>query len=81
MYDNMNMHSWNFMGMHILMWGFWALIIVLIVWALISLLGKPKDPHKGQPTAREILDVRYAKGEIDQEEYQRLRRDIDKAEH
>jgi putative membrane protein len=48
-------------------------LIGIVVWALIYFTGagrsSPLDPH-----AREILDRRYATGEIDHEEYQRIRR-------
>ncbi len=33
-------------------------------------------PHPKDASAREILDRRYARGEINQEEYQRMRKEI-----
>lgn len=49
-----------------------ALIVVLVRW----LGGGSDDGGRRVRTAREILDERYARGEIDREEYQRRRSDI-----
>ncbi len=49
-----------------------ALIVVLVRW----LGGGSDDGGRRVRTAREILDERYARGEIDREEYQRRRGDI-----
>jgi len=81
MYDNMNMQGWDFTAMHLLMWGFWVLIIMLIVWVVIRLIWAPGNGPKGQPTAVEILDARYAKGEMDHAEYQHKRREIKMGDH
>ena len=71
------------------MWGFWvfgllllvglALLVVLAVRALGGAIGGPRSSsvQSGAPSrkwARDILDERYARGEIGDEEYrQRLR--------
>jgi uncharacterized membrane protein len=34
-------------------------------------------PHNWDESAREILDRRYARGEISREEYQQVRRDLE----
>lgn len=52
---------------------FWFAVIVLAVWLVIRLTGarglfEPK-PH-GTERARDILAERYARGEIDTEEYE-----------
>jgi putative membrane protein len=58
-----------------LMWAgmivFWGLLI-WAVYALITAARKPGQEH-GSGAARHILDERLARGEIDAEEYQRLR--------
>jgi putative membrane protein len=62
------------------MMGF-DLIIVLIVGAIIYATGwrpqfnQPQPPQGGQ-TPLEILDARYARGEISREEYEQMRRDL-----
>lgn len=49
-----------------------ALVVVLVRW----LGGGSDDSGRRVRTARDILDERYARGEIDREEYQRRRNDI-----
>lgn len=58
---------------------FWLLIITLIgtlIWFLIkkgsSTAGKPSDE-----TPQEILKKRYARGEIDDEQYRRMKKEIE----
>jgi len=54
------------------------LVVVLIALAvpfLRSLGGGAAGPRK--PTSRDILDERYARGEIDREEYLRRKQDIE----
>ena len=46
---------------------FWGLIIVLVVWAVRGLNNGSAASDK---TARQILDERFANGEIDQHEYE-----------
>ncbi len=45
----------------------WGLIILLVVWLVRSLSG---DSTANGNTARQILEERFAKGEIDREEYE-----------
>jgi len=54
---------------------FWVLIVGAIVLALRSAHGGRRGPTR---SAREILDERYARGEIDQPEYLRRRKDLEK---
>jgi putative membrane protein len=59
-----------------LMWvgmlAFWGLLI-WAVYALITNLTRKTSPGHGGGDARAILDQRLARGEIDAEEYHRLR--------
>lgn len=50
-----------------------TLIIVGIVAALVWSIGSPGTPTAGSPTARDILDARYARGEISREQYQEMK--------
>jgi putative membrane protein len=52
-------------------------LLIAAVFALVRWLGAGDGGagRRGQ-TARDILDERYARGEIDREEYQRRRQDI-----
>lgn len=56
----------------------WLLILALIVtliWFLIRKGSNTTSPSTGK-SPREILDKRYARGKIDEEEYQRKRKRI-----
>lgn len=61
----------------IFMLVFWAALIALIVWAVTRLLPTSRtretDRRELAETPEEILDRRFAAGEIDPEEYQRAR--------
>jgi len=58
-------------------------LIVLVIWAVRRLsYGSPTSSHNfaarpGQSTAREILQMRYAHGEITREQYQQMLSDIE----
>ena len=59
----------------------WIAILVVLVWALIRWLNNrtstqvppPPSGMQGGPTALEILQQRYARGEIDTETYEQMR--------
>jgi len=61
-------------------WIFWVLVILLLFTLIWFLFKKGKDPEsspsESQKTAKEILDERYARGEIDDEEYQRRKKEL-----
>ncbi len=68
--------GWGWGGM-IGMVLLWVVLIALIVWAVTRLLptrriegGNPQAPHD---TPEEILDRRFARGEVDLETYQAQR--------
>jgi putative membrane protein len=69
---NMDTGAWVFMVLaNIVIWG---LIIVFIVWLVQDLRTRPHRHHVTYgASASEILDRRLASGEINVEEYQRLR--------
>jgi len=50
-------------------------IVVVGVWAVIHFTGPGRQGGSGSDP-RQILDRRYARGEIDKEEYQRIRREL-----
>jgi uncharacterized membrane protein len=51
-------------------------IVALAVWAVIHFSGCGRPEGASDPHPREILGQRYARVEIDQEEYQRIRREL-----
>ena len=58
------------------MWLFWILLIVVVVWAVKVAMGGGNNSSEKQRSALDILKERYAKGEIDQEEFEQKRRDL-----
>ena len=72
---------WQVALMWVAMIAFWGLLI-WGAWALITSVtrrqgGQGRGDGTGDGTARQILDERLARGEIDTAEYQRLREVID----
>ncbi len=70
--------GWGF-GMGLGMWIIWIALIVIIV-ALVKVIitgsgSPPADPDK---SPMEILKARYALGEIDEEEFNRRRHELEK---
>ncbi|SCG43491.1 SHOCT domain-containing protein [Micromonospora coxensis] len=66
-------------GMAGWMWV-WPLLVVaaLVVLAVLVVRAVGAGPQPGgRRSARQILDERYARGEIDEEEYQRRRDSLD----
>ena len=74
-----NMHSgWGWFG-GIFMLLFWVALILMIV-VLVKWLASGSGSGAGavrQSNALEILKERYARGEIEQEEFERKRREIE----
>ncbi|GHH85526.1 SHOCT domain-containing protein [Streptomyces capitiformicae] len=68
-----DMSGWGWFGMSIGMVAFWALIIT----ALVLVFRAANRPHEhthtptAAPTPQQILAERFARGEIDEEEYRR----------
>ncbi len=74
------MMGWGWWGFGwVFMIVFWGLIIVglifLIQW-LASLSRAPKTYEKAHDSALDILRQRYAKGEINKEEFDQKKRDL-----
>jgi len=77
------MMHWYYGGggwtMMLLMLVFWVLVIAAIVyfvrWAAGS--GSRATPPSANESALEILQKRYARGEISREQYQQLRQDLE----
>jgi putative membrane protein len=57
--------AWWWMGVAMLV--FWA----LVAWVVVTLVRQSDRGSPETPGAREILDARYARGEIDDDEYRR----------
>jgi len=66
-------------GMGLFMLFFWFLVIlgiVLLIRALLGADGKETGPQVGNDTAEEILNKRYARGEISAEELRKMREQL-----
>ncbi len=77
--------SWGWIGMIInlvLTIGVIVGLVLLVVWAVRRIANNRQGSllsagqSSGQPTARDILQARYARGEITREEYQQIIEDI-----
>jgi len=69
-----------------MMWGWWGMgwIFIIIFWGLVLLgliflirwLAGTLKASKGEESALDILKKRYARGEINQEEFEQKKRDL-----
>jgi putative membrane protein len=72
--------SWG-IGMMIMMFIFWALVIVGIVFLIRWLIAAGTHEQRpatgpGTESALDILNKRYARGEINKQEFEEIRRDL-----
>lgn len=55
---------------------FWVLLILLIVWLVRATLPASGGAPGREKSAMDILKERYARGEIDKEEFESMRKDL-----
>ncbi|MFE6282643.1 SHOCT domain-containing protein [Streptomyces sp. NPDC057877] len=66
------MNGWGWFGMSVSMVAFWALIITALVLVFRAVNRPNEHTHTpAAPTPQQILGARFARGEIDEEEYRR----------
>lgn len=65
------MSGWGFLLMALLWIGFWALVVTGAVLAVRSLARTGPDRPAAAAAPERVLAERYARGEIDEEEYHR----------
>ena len=53
---------------------FWIGLILRIVWVVRAIVGA--SGAGSSLTARDILDMRYARGELTRKEYEQMRKDL-----
>ncbi len=76
-------------GPEMMSWGGWmapfgmiiwllilALIVAGVVWLFRALMPQPRDNIGRRSSALDVLEQRYARGEINRDEYLEKRRDI-----
>lgn len=71
------MMGWGWGGM-LLMGLFWIALIALVAWAAYR-IAKGRGwigGSAGRATPEEVLDERYARGEIERDEYVRMREEL-----
>ncbi|MGW7456303.1 SHOCT domain-containing protein [Streptomyces sp. NPDC054797] len=67
-----NVSGWGWFAMSASMILFWALIITVAVLLLRALNRAPEHTHiSAGPSAEQLLAERFARGDIDEEDYQR----------
>ena len=77
------MHDWMpGMGMWfgpVIMVAFWVLVILGIVYVFKALMsrGNEREAPQERESALEILKKRYARGEINREEFEEKRKDLE----
>lgn len=52
----------------------WALIVVIVLWLVRAFSGERSGRWEQRRTSLEILDERFARGEISEEEYEQRKR-------
>lgn len=62
-------------------WIFWLVILALIVWGVVTIVNNSRrrnDQNFSSPRedALDILKKRYARGEIDQQQFKRMQKEI-----
>lgn len=72
-YNYNNMMGFGFFG-GFMMLVFWVIVIMLIVWAVKEVAGK--NSRSAGNNALDILKERYAKGEINKEEFESKKKDL-----
>lgn len=73
MWGNMSGYGWGGMGLGMLL--FWVLLIVGIV-MLVKSIRWPMDKSEQNKTALDLLKERYARGEIERDEFEQKKHDL-----
>ena len=59
------------------MWLLWIVLIAAVIYAIVALVRGSSPQRNDGNDALEILRQRYARGEIDEEEFERRRRELE----
>ena len=70
-----HMDSWGW-GMAVFGWTFLALIVVMVAWVVWTATRRSEGLPTSTGTALEVLDERYARGEINRKDYLQRKGDL-----
>ena len=74
-----DLHGGWGVGMGIGMWIFWLVLIALILLiAKVAVSGSSDKSQNVKSSSLDILKERYARGELDEDEYERKRNELEK---
>ena len=59
------------------MWIFWILIVLVIVWLIALAFKSTGKDSASEKSALDILRERYARGEIDRDRFEQMKKDLD----
>ena len=69
------MYEWHGFGGG-MMWIIWIFILLALAWIVVAATRQAGGPRNREKSAMDILKERYARGEIDRDEYRRTRDDL-----
>ena len=69
------MFEWHGGGVG-MMWIFWILVKALLAWLAVFAARRGGTINRSEKSALEILEERYALGEIDRAEFEQKRKDL-----
>jgi putative membrane protein len=58
------------------MWIFWILIVIALIWFATFATRRESASSTRQKSALEILKERYARGEIERDEFEQIKKDL-----
>jgi putative membrane protein len=74
--DHMSGSDWAFS----VLWMVFAILLIIgVIWAITGLGRRDQPGRSSSRSGREILDERLARGEIDPDEYDRLRERLERS--
>ncbi len=68
-----NMMGWNGPGLSMI---FWLIIFVVLILIVVKLFQGQQSSTGSTENALDILNKRYARGEITKEEYEQMKKDL-----
>lgn len=70
------MPAWGGGWLWMLLWLVVLVLVAVAAWKVIGMAADGEGAGRGRESALQILERRYARGEIDREEFERRKRDL-----